>query len=74
MLSSPCSQVIWQWEQDRRRGPDASWQVPASGRESSGVAAKCPAVQGVLGVQHGTGVVTARTGYYGKCHPGRLLL
>lgn len=55
-------------------GDDISWQLPASGRDSGGIAAKCPAVTGALGVQCSPGAVTACTGYYEKRHPGRLLL
>lgn len=67
LLSSPCSQVIWQWEQDRRwRGTDTSWRRPRW---------HCrPAVTGVLGALRGTGAVTACMYYHGKCHPGGFLL
>lgn len=56
--------VICQWEQDRRQGLDTSWQLPASGRDSAGIAASCPAVRGV---QRGTG-------YDGSVTRERLLL
>lgn len=56
-LSSPCSQVIWQWEQDHGWGSDTSWRLPASGRDSGGTGAKCPEVTGVLAVLGVLGVL-----------------